>query len=241
MKSLIKVLVIFWISQTVCCHLDIESVENVQYVHKSKSNILEVFKSSEFFKVIKNCDTTELMNILSKSALERNEISLQIVNYNDSGLLSKLEDLTTELKTILTQCIDPNYIDLVDKLYEGSSKLMKLRSEMTDEDFKELQEMIDAKFDSDCAIESVFQIISCLFTEPEMMQISKSFNNAVNFTIELIDGNDQQCGVANRIEKCVLKSMKKCKSNKLSKQIEYFFNIIMKTFECKVDETIDVS
>ena len=71
------------------------------------------------------------------------------------------------------------------------------------------------------------------------MQNLKNVRRAVNFHLKLFNGNDKQCGIVDRIEKCVLNSMSKCDDKIMQKK--NIFNILMKLFECKVNETINVS
>lgn len=229
MKSFIKIIVLLWISQTVCCYnyrkSDIGNVRIAVF-----SDILEVL---EKLSVAKYCKLSQRYLETQQSGEVFNELS----KCSDTELISKAEYLRSELKL----CIDPIYPELVEKLSELDSKLLKLQCEMIDEDVIELHNNVEFTLTNR---EHLYQVMSCVFSEPEIVKVSNNVSNVLNFTIALIDGSDRECGVVQRIEKCFHTIMKNSDSKIMSKKRKNVFNILMKSFECKVhevDEQTDVS
>ncbi|CAO1415888.1 unnamed protein product [Diamesa serratosioi] len=179
-----------------------------------------------------------MYNILYNPIDKINELQLQQFNCNDTATISRINESKVELYSFLTYCIDPNNVELVEKLHEMDSKLIKLRCEMSDEDVKEFHQMIVTE-DIICEKESALQIASCIFSEPEVIEMSKNVSKAVKSTSELFGGNDKQCGILNRIAKCIQNSRKNCERSLSSKLNE--FNTLMKMCDCKIDETFEVS
>ncbi|CAO1415872.1 unnamed protein product [Diamesa serratosioi] len=173
--------------------------------------------------------------ILNKPIEKINELQSQ--QCNNTEMISRINDSKVELNSFFTEYIDPNHVELVDKLHEFDSKLLKLRCEKSDETVKGSKEMTDTE-DSECE-ESLLQKLSCIFSEPEAEEISKNVSKAVNFTLALFNGNEKQCGIANSIRKCWQHSRMNCDKSYSSKPNE--FNTLMDLFECKVDETFEIT
>ena len=233
MKSFMKVLVVFFISQIVDCKIN----NQIDFFQSRKLVFSNIFDGLDELNIVENCDKFGLFHILYKLTKYVDELQPQQFNCNETASISKIMESKTELKSFFTNCINPKYIELVDKLHDLDSKIMKQRCETNDQ---ELHEMVSIKDEKICFTKSDLQIQSCIFSEPELMQISKNLSKAVNFAVELFNGNDEQCGIVNRIEKCFLNSIRKC-DDKIIQKKKHIFNITMKLFECKVNETINVS
>lgn len=212
MKSLIGVLFVFLISQTVCS----ESNEKFNVYEDRGTVILRIIDSlKNFFNIGNACQSAVLYEaIRNKPTINESEI---------------------ELKEYLSICMGPKYVELVDKLHEFDLKFIKLRSEMSFEEAKELHEMINASERDNC--DQSLQLASCFFSETEMLQTTKDTSYAAFFLVQLFNGNDKQCEIVTRIVKCALNSLKTCESKIFSQQIEYFFKIMMKLIVCKFYET----
>ena len=243
MKSVFQILVIFLIVQTICCEnneeLDGDMSDNL--IDERESVFFEIYQLLDRLNIVGKCNESEMMTIVSNSEVDEDVFTLKDFNCRNTTMISEINNRSSELKSFFTQCIDPNYIQLVDRFYELDSKLLEFRCEMTDKDVEEMQEITSAIHDSDCESEIRFHLLKCYFSEQEMIQISKNVSSAVNFVLNLINGNDKQCEIANRIEKCFQKSMTVCENKIMSKQVEYYFNLLMKTFECDNDKTEEVS
>ena len=178
MNSLIKILIVFWIAQTVCCKINRDFYKSRYSIF---SNVFDGLKSST---IVENCHKYEMIHILYKPTEEIMNNSEKIINsteemYDDlsqqlncseTTLNSKIMDSKSELKSFFSNCIDSKYIEVVDKLHEMDSKLMKLRCKMSDEDAKELHEIVANSDENRCVNENIFQFFSCFFSEPEIMQ-----------------------------------------------------------------------
>ena len=62
----------------------------------------------------------------------------------------------------------------------------------------------------------------------------------MNFHLKLFNGNHEQCGIVDRVEKCILNNLKNCNDIIIQKD-KTNHNILMKLHGCKVNETFDVS
>ena len=149
-------------------------------------------------------------------------------------------DSKTELNSFFTNCIDSKYIEVVDKLHGLDSKFIKQQCKMSDEDAKELHEIVANSDENRCVNENIFKILSCFFSEPEIMQNLKNVSRAVNFHLKLFNVNHEQCGIVNKTQKYILNNIKNCNGIILQKKRNNV-NFMMKLIECEVNETIDVS
>ncbi|CAO1415880.1 unnamed protein product [Diamesa serratosioi] len=238
MNSLIQVLVIFCILQVVCCQ-NPGQLDGNDKVHDTKLEYFDFLEKNELLQFIEKCDKKETINILT--GFIEQELMIRF-NCIDTSVNSVTKESILKLKSFFSNCIDPNYVAVVNKLPELSLKFMKkMQCEINNEESKMSPQNIDRKDLIHCATTNVLQIVSCVFSEPEMMHITKNDIEAVNFTIELLDGNDKQCGVVNRIEMCVLRSMKTCGITTLQAHIDHHFNMAMKLFDCKIDKTSKIA
>ena len=238
MKSLIRVLVVFWISQSVFCNI------------VPKSSVLKssaLFNSNEvvqaYSKVIQNCDMKNFTLIVqSLMPLKHSYVAPLDIYIEEYSIICEDEEtkqkLFDEISSFFKSCIDPKYIQAVDNLHAAVLKLDKLIC-TSEEQFMEIANITSDKSELVCFAENTLQVASCIFSEKEITRLSKNVSQVMDFTAMLIGGNDNECGVVNRIEKCVLKNMRSCGG--LLKVIGFTVKTMLEIFDCKIIETTDLS
>ena len=238
MKSLIKVIVVFWIAQSVCCNTDENLNIKLEVNSKGGNEIV-----GAFYKIVQNCDKMEMKNLFEKIMRRSNANSVQdkFEEFQkkcfDKEENNKIIENYNELSTFLKNCIDPKYSQAVEKLNLSQQKFKNVHCKTNEQEFKELYNNLP--YDLGCFEENVFQVMSCIFSEKEMRRLTKNVSQVVDFTMMLIEGNDNECGVINRIEKCFMKIMNNCEG--FPKIIDYYINKNLESFDCKIDETTDLS
>ena len=244
MKSLIKVLVVLWISQSVCCFSFKSKLEGLIKSNSLKHEDNEFIRA--FNKIGENCDGSisalmiEKMKLLHKSDANTVEekVEQQQLQCNNEEYKQKMLKTYDEVSTFFKSCIDPKYIKTVDKLHSAIIKMQNIRCDTTVFDYKEFLNMDEANLD--CLVENSIQLSACMFSEQDILRMSKNTSLIVDFHVLLIEGNDHECGVVSRIEKCVQKALKTCKV--FPKMIDFLVNTVtLGSFDCKLNETVEIS
>ena len=239
MKSLTRVLVVFWISQSVFCDI---------LPHISESTGEELVRSNEltkaFSKVIQDCHEININQLFSSKmpfrSFSDNSLSGHIREYtmrcDDTEAKQEIFEKYDEIASYFKSCIDARYIRVVDNLRIAFIKLDKI---LCEDNSKNIAKDLSDESLLPCLAQNSLQVASCIFSEKEIKRLSKSVSQVVDFTAMLIKGNDNECGIVNRIEKCVKKTMTTCGDS--HEIIGFIVKNVLKSFDCKITETTDLS
>ena len=242
MKSLIRVLVVFWYCQFVCCNILPEA---------SLFELSNLFNPDELTKaysnVFRNCDVKNVTQMFQSQMpfqhLYGHTLAGQIVAYtlrcDDKETKQELFIAFDEISSFFKNCIDPQYIQAVDDLHSAVLKMDNLLCTTNGEQFIEIAKITSDKSELTCYGDNIIQVASCIFSEKEITRLSKNVSQVIDFTAMLIGGNDNECGVVSRIEKCVQKTMTNC--GDLLKVIGFTVKTMLELFDCKIIETTDLS
>ena len=132
----------------------------------------------------------------------------------------------------LAKCVDPNYINHIEKLKVVATNSVDIICDSNDEIISLSPETIE-KPEDDCFTQNLFQIHGCIYSHVEIRELMDDRSLISNFTLELLDGNDNKCGVLNEIGMCIVDALRKCDSNLFSTILKSSFNILSDSLQCK--------
>lgn len=258
MKSLLKVLVAFLISQSVSCFsIDVESesvpvttIAPLAPLASPTKNFFSNFKVDDelilaAYKIVENCDEKNLTTIFEKLKLSDHSEAFTIdekfevlqKNCFDKEINSKMLDLYDEVSNFFKGCIDPEYIITVEKLHSAFINVKNSQCKVTKEVYTKLMQESTDSVDS-CVNDKVFEMALCAFEDKEIVRMSKNVSEILNFVKMLVQGNDYECGVTYRYQKCMLKVLKNCEN--FPKMISYTVKTVFDSFGCKINETTEL-
>lgn len=228
MKSLTRVVLFVLCVQSVCCYSSetwfdffIQTIEGSPTIE-------------ELNRIFYKCDMSQMQDMF-----ERNPRIFCL----DQSTISKRDTDLTEIKRNLKQCVDSSYFHVIDSIHKVAHNVLKILCENSDEYVKELIELFENKsMDKNRLFNQLFlQASSCVFSEKEVMNVSKSVDNVLEFYMNLIRGQEKQCGVVKRIQKCTLKNKLNDTEKVFVERLAILVDLFLKAFECKFDDDIDVS
>ncbi|CAO1415824.1 unnamed protein product [Diamesa serratosioi] len=192
----------------------------------------------KLFKIVAKCDFNKINELLK---LSKNEYGVS----EEDVLESFCADTENSMKvdgvfSFLKNCVDPDYKQFIENLHSGSRKQKNSLCPMSEET-KELLNLSGKKSEHlHCLVQNSIQIVSCIYSEKEVIRLSKNTSQVIDFTMMLVQGSDNECGVVNRIERCIQKALSNCEQ--LSKVVKFLAELQLKSYECKIDETaVDLS
>lgn len=221
MKSFILIILFVLCSQTVRC----DTVERLLDVFVDVRKSLPI--KNEIIRIFSKCDMLQIQNILA-----RNKHKL----CTDQSSIS-------DIKTYFLQCVDSNHVRVIDSIQKVAKNVLNTicgsnREQLIDMIVVwQIQSVSKPQFFK----QFFLQTTSCIFGEKEVMEASKSVDTVLEFYGNLIQGNDQQCSVVDRIRKCALNNFLNGTEKKFVDKVAAQINFILKAFDCELNVEIDVS
>lgn len=187
----------------------------------------------EIFRIFNKCDMYHIQNIVIR--IPRDFCTNQNSN-------TEKETKLMEMKNILKHCVDSSYFHDIDSIHKVAQNVLKIFCDSSVEYFNAFSVLIINYIDAHRIFNHLdFQASSCVFSEKEVMKVSKTVDTALDFYSNLIQGHELQCGVVQRIKKCTLKNVLKGTDKLYVERLADFVDLFLKSFECKIDADIDVS
>lgn len=133
----------------------------------------------------------------------------------------------------LKECIDPSYVDYVDKMRNVLVRQHEVYCSKKFQTMEVVNEIPNVN-SSICLNDNAFRVVGCLFSPVGVRDMIQDKNLVSKFTMGLLDGNDQECGVIDEINKCMIETTDTCKDNSLAIIIKHIYSSTMETFGCKI-------
>ena len=219
MKSLIAVVVLILCVQSVCSQLLIDLFIN---------GIKDSPVREEITRIVDKCVFSQIQYIL-----DRNPQKFCSTSKRDRDL--------TDFSDFLKLCVDLKYYQVINRMHKVAHNVFKILCESSDENVKELNVILKNKSMDPLYLfnQIVLQASSCVFSEKEVMKASKSVETVLEFYVNLIQGHEHQCGVVQRIQKCILNNKLNFTEKVFVERIGALVDTFLNAFDCTFD--IDVS
>lgn len=221
MKSLILIALLVLSSQTVRSDA-VERLLDVLVDIRKNSPI-----KSEIIRILSNCDMSQIQNILE----------------SNKHKLCEDQSSISDIKSFLLQCVDSEYGYVIDSIHKVAKNVFNTICGRSEEHLKNLITIWQIQsIDTNQLFKQFFlQASSCIFGEKEVMEASKSVDTVLEFYGNLIQGNDQQCLVVDRIRKCALNNILNGTEKEVVEKLSVQIKLILKAFDCELKVEIDVS
>lgn len=225
MKSLIRVVLFVLSVQSVCCYTSETWFDFfIKTINGSPTK-------EEIIRIFNKCDMLQMPNMFESNL--RNFCQDQ----------SSISERDIDFNNFFKLCVEFRYYHVIDSIYKVAKNVQKILCESSEEYVKELIVLFENKSMNKVRLfnQLFLQVSSCVFSEKEVMNVSKSVDTVLEFYLNLIRGHEQQCGVVKRIHKCTLKYKLKGTEKVFMDRFTILVDLILKGFECKFDDDIDVS